>query len=114
MSLLGIVTIGRNEGDRLRRCLTSIVGRGLPVVYVDSNSTDGSAQLARSLGAEVVELDPSRPIGVPRARNEGFERLSQIDPDIRMCSSSTATAKWSTDGSRRGCACSRSGRKSGW
>ncbi len=83
MSLLGIVTIGRNEGERLRRCLTSIVGRGLPVVYVDSNSTDGSAQLARSLGAEVVELDPSRPIGVPRARNEGFERLSQIDPDIR-------------------------------
>ena len=83
MSLLGIVTIGRNEGDRLRRCLTSIVGRGLPVVYVDSNSTDGSAQLARSLGAEVVELDPCRPIGVPRARNEGFERLSQIDPEIK-------------------------------
>jgi GT2 family glycosyltransferase len=83
MSLLGIVTIGRNEGERLRRCLTSIVGRGLPAVYVDSNSTDGSAQLARSMGAEVVELDPSRPISVPRARNAGFERLSQIDPDIR-------------------------------
>jgi GT2 family glycosyltransferase len=77
------VTIGRNEGERLRRCLTSLVGRGLPVIYVDSNSTDGSAELARSLGAEVVELDPSRPIGVPRARNEGFERLSQIDPALR-------------------------------
>ena len=83
MSLLGIVTIGRNEGERLRRCLTSIVGRGVSVVYVDSNSTDGSAAMALSVGAEVVELDPSRPVGVPRARNEGFERLCQIDPEVR-------------------------------
>ena len=42
MSQLGIVTIGRNEGERLRRCLSSVVGRGMPVVYVDSDSTDGS------------------------------------------------------------------------
>jgi GT2 family glycosyltransferase len=84
MNHLGIVTIGRNEGERLQRCLTSVVGRGLPVVYVDSNSTDGSAALARSLGAEVVELDPSWPVGVPRARNEGFQRLCQTDPDVRF------------------------------
>jgi GT2 family glycosyltransferase len=83
MSQLGIVTIGRNEGERLRRCLDSLVGRGLPVVYVDANSTDGSVELARSLGVEVVEQDPSRPIGVPWARNEGFERLCRIDPDVR-------------------------------
>jgi GT2 family glycosyltransferase len=84
MSELGIVTIGRNEGERLRRCLTSLVGRGMPVVYVDSNSTDGSVNLARSLGAEVVELDLSQPVCVPRARNEGFERLCQLDPDVRI------------------------------
>jgi GT2 family glycosyltransferase len=82
MSRIGIVTIGRNEGDRLRRGLMSKLGRGLPVVYVDSNSTDGSAPMARCLGAEVVELDPSRPVGVPRARNEGFQQLMQIDPEI--------------------------------
>ena len=29
MSDLGIVAIGRNEGERLRRCLDSVVGRGL-------------------------------------------------------------------------------------
>jgi glycosyltransferase involved in cell wall biosynthesis len=81
---LGVVVIGRNEGERLRHSLTSVVGRGLPVVYVDSNSTDGSAELARCLGAEVVELDLSQPICVPRARNEGFERLCQIDPEIRF------------------------------
>ena len=61
----------------------SILGRNLPVVYVDSNSTDSSVDMARSLGAEVVELDPSGPIGVPRAQNEGFQRLTQIDPEIR-------------------------------
>jgi GT2 family glycosyltransferase len=84
MSQLGIVTIGRNEGERLRRCLNSLVGHGLPVVYVDSNSNDGSVELARSLGVEVVELDTSRPIGASRARDEGFERLCQIDPEIRF------------------------------
>jgi glycosyltransferase involved in cell wall biosynthesis len=81
---LGIVTIGRNEGERLRRCLRSVLGRGLPVVYVDSNSTDGSPELARCLGAAVVELDPSRPVCVPRARNEGFEQLCRLDPEVRF------------------------------
>src|SRR5262245_15725439 len=84
MSQLGIVTIGRNEGERLRRCLNSLVRHGLPIVYVDSNSNDGSVELARSLGVEVVELDTSRPIGASRARNEGFERLCQIHPDLRF------------------------------
>jgi GT2 family glycosyltransferase len=82
MGQLGIVTIGRNEGERLRRCLSSLVGRGLPVVYVDSGSTDGSPELARSLSAEVVELDTSKPVSAPRARNAGFERLCQIDPNF--------------------------------
>ena len=44
MSDIGIVAIGRNEGERLRRCLNSVIGRGLRVVYVDSNSTDDSVQ----------------------------------------------------------------------
>jgi GT2 family glycosyltransferase len=82
MSQLGIVTIGRNEGERLRRCLTSVAGRDLPVVYVDSNSTDKSVELARSLGAEIVELDPSLSFTAARARNAGFERLEQIAPGV--------------------------------
>jgi GT2 family glycosyltransferase len=82
MSQLGIVTIGRNEGERLRRCLRSVAGRNLPVVYVDSSSTDASVELARSLGAEVVELDQSRSFTAARARNAGFERLKQIAPGV--------------------------------
>ena len=84
MSDLGIVAIGRNEGERLRRCLNSLVGRGLPVVYVDSNSTDQSVELARSLGAVVVELNLSVPFTAARARNAGFERLLQLDRQVRF------------------------------
>jgi GT2 family glycosyltransferase len=84
MSRLGIVAIGRNEGERLRRCLESVVGRGAPVVYVDSGSSDGSVELARSLGAEVVELDMSRPFTMARGRNAGFARLEEIVPEVRL------------------------------
>jgi GT2 family glycosyltransferase len=80
---LGVVAIGRNEGERLRNCLSSVIRSGLPVVYVDSNSTDNSVTLAHSMGAAVVELDISVPFTAARARNSGFERLIQLDPDIR-------------------------------
>ena len=80
---LGIVVIGRNEGDRLRLCLDSVVGRGLPVVYVDSGSTDGSPELARSRNVEVVELDPAAPFTAARARNAGLDRLAVIIPGVR-------------------------------
>ena len=56
MSDLGIVIIGRNEGERLRRCLASVVGRGYTVIYVDSGSTDGSVELAEAMGAVVAQL----------------------------------------------------------
>jgi GT2 family glycosyltransferase len=85
MTDLGVIAIGRNEGERLRRCLASVVGRpGCVVVYVDSNSTDGSVALARSMGAEVVELDMSIPFSAARARNEGFARLEQVAPGVPL------------------------------
>ena len=72
---VGAVIIGRNEGDRLLRCLASLptsIGR---TVYVDSGSTDGSAEAARANGAEVVSLDLSTPFTAARARNAGFAKL---------------------------------------
>ena len=44
---VGLVAIGRNEGERLRQCLDSVVGKVERIVYVDSGSTDGSVELAR-------------------------------------------------------------------
>lgn len=79
---IGVVAIGRNEGERLVRCLSSVTGRVDSVVYVDSGSTDGSAARARALGAEVVDLDLSRPFTAARARNEGVARLLAITPDV--------------------------------
>jgi GT2 family glycosyltransferase len=84
MNQLGIVIIGRNEGERLRRCLTSVVECGFPVIYVDSGSTDKSLELARVIGVEVVELDMSYPFTAARARNAGFARLEQIEPGIKL------------------------------
>jgi GT2 family glycosyltransferase len=83
LSDIEVIAIARNEGERLRRCLESVVGEGLSVVYVDSGSTDGSVNLARSLGVEVVELDVSLPFSAARARNAGFEQLTHSDPNAR-------------------------------
>jgi GT2 family glycosyltransferase len=84
MTDVGVIAIGRNEGERLRRCLASVVGRDMPVAYVDSASTDGSAAVAREMGVEVVDLDMSLPFSAARARNEGFERLTRAAPDVKF------------------------------
>jgi len=83
-SVVGIVIIGRNEGDRLRRCLAIVKTGGAVIVYVDSGSMDGSVELAREMGADVVELDPSFAFTAARARNEGFHRVLQLQSDIEF------------------------------
>ena len=84
MTLTGVVVIGRNEGDRLRRSLESVRSQTDRIVYVDSGSTDGSVTLARSLGADVVELDMSKPFTMARGRNAGFYRLLDLYPDVQF------------------------------
>ena len=81
-SRVGVVVIGRNEGERLRACLESVIGRAVAVVYVDSGSNDGSVELARSLGVMPVELDMRVPFTAARARNEGFRRLIELDDSL--------------------------------
>jgi glycosyltransferase involved in cell wall biosynthesis len=76
----GFVVIGRNEGERLARCLASVANRVL--VYVDSGSTDGSVALARERASAVVELDPATPFSAARARNAGFKRLLELEPQL--------------------------------
>lgn len=83
MDELGIVVIGRNEGNRLIDCLHSILTQSKKIVYVDSNSTDGSVFAARDLGIQVVELDMSLPFTAARARNAGSQLLINLYPDIQ-------------------------------
>lgn len=73
------IAIGRNEGDRLIRCLNSLLPQVSRVIYVDSGSTDGSADMARKLGAEVIALDMAQPFTAARARNAGLERVTTGD-----------------------------------
>ena len=80
----GVVVIGRNEGERLRRCLASLGRSGLPVVYVDSASTDRSRQVAREHGVHVVELDESAQLSAARARNEGLTTLLELVPGCEL------------------------------
>ena len=80
---IGVVVIGRNEGQRLERCLASLEGSADKVVYVDSGSVDGSVQMARQRGVEVLALDMTRPFTAARARNEGFARLQRLFPTMR-------------------------------
>jgi GT2 family glycosyltransferase len=83
-SHIGVVAIGRNEGQRLLACLRSARRDCDAVVYVDSGSTDGSVDLARSLGVHVVELDLSTPFTAARARNEGLAQLKQVAPTAEL------------------------------
>lgn len=84
MNHVGVIAIGRNEGERLKRCLTAAIAQAGRVVYVDSGSTDCSVAFARSLGVQVVELDLSVPFTAARARNAGFKRLVSIAPGTRF------------------------------
>lgn len=77
----GIIAIGRNEGERLKRCLGSAVG-AKRLIYVDSGSNDGSVAWARSQGVEVVELDMRQGFTAARARNDGFRRLKELEPEL--------------------------------
>jgi glycosyltransferase involved in cell wall biosynthesis len=74
----GVVIIGRNEGERLRRCLQSLGTLHPRSVYVDSGSTDDSVALAREFGVAVVNLDMAEPFTAARARNVGFWKLLQM------------------------------------
>ncbi|MFD2499503.1 glycosyltransferase family 2 protein [Rhizorhabdus histidinilytica] len=67
------------RGDRLAHCLRSV--EGMRTVYVDSGSSDGSADRARAAGAEVIELDAAGGFSAARGRNAGIERLL-ADPAI--------------------------------
>lgn len=78
----GVVVIGRNEGERLRRCLESLTTLHSQTVYVDSGSTDGSVALGQKLGVIVLNLDMSVPFTAARARNAGFWKLLQIHPSL--------------------------------
>lgn len=75
--LVSVVVIGRNEGERLLRCLDSVVQAHwgqttYELIYVDSRSTDASVASARALGATTLVVADAKP-NAARARNLGWQ-----------------------------------------
>jgi glycosyltransferase involved in cell wall biosynthesis len=82
LSTVGIVVIGRNEGSRLENCLLTL-DKNIPIVYVDSGSTDGSVKFALGLSCNVVELDMTRAFTAARARNVGWRTMASLWPEVQ-------------------------------
>ena len=61
--MISVIVPVRDGGDDLRRCLDAIarqrVDEDVETIVADSESRDGSRELARSRGARVLEIDPS-------------------------------------------------------
>lgn len=56
LPLSGVV-ITHNEGDRIARCLSSLLPLCREVIVLDSGSTDDTVAVARSLGARIAHHD---------------------------------------------------------
>ena len=77
---VSVVVIGRNEGERLTRCLQSVRAADYPperleLIYVDSDSTDDSCSVAAQFGAKVIRIKPDRPCAAA-ARNAGLRTVN--------------------------------------
>lgn len=80
---LGVVVIGRNEGNRLKACLASLSDI-TAIVYVDSGSHDGSLEYADAQGIDAIALTTERPFTAARARNAGIKHLMARHSDIEF------------------------------
>ena len=83
---MAIVAIGRNEGERMVRCLETAleqVADSRAVIYVDSGSTDGSLERAAAMGVTAVDLQPRGQFTAARARNFGKGVAQNALPGLR-------------------------------
>lgn len=76
------IAIGRNEGERLRDCLKSLIGSVDRVIYVDSNSSDNSVDIAKELDVEFIVLTDG-PFTAARGRQAGLDELASKYTDLK-------------------------------
>ena len=81
---IGIVVIGRNEGQHIRQSLLSVINKSNDLVYVDSDSSDNSVEQAQSLEVKIISLDPTIPLSAARARNTGANYLLEANPNLEF------------------------------
>lgn len=81
---IGIVVIGRNEGEHLEKSLSSALNNNCLVIYADSASEDNSVEIAKKLKVETISLDKTLPLSAARGRNAGAKRLLELNPAIQL------------------------------
>ena len=91
---LSFVVIGLNEAAHLAESIESLLQQGfdraeIEILYVDSESTDGSPEIARSAGADRVLRIPRATANAARARNAGLAEVRApfvqfVDGDTRI------------------------------
>lgn len=69
--MLGLLRV-KNEARWIQRCLTSIAGLCSRIVVLDDHSTDGTPDLARDCGAEVL-ISPFKGLNETRDKNHLLE-----------------------------------------
>jgi glycosyltransferase involved in cell wall biosynthesis len=85
--LLGVAVCTQDNIDTIERCLRTVRAIAHEIVVVDSGSTDGTVELARSLGARVVHHDWEGMVGQRRfaleqVRGCGWVLLLDSDESI--------------------------------
>jgi len=99
---VSIVIIGRNEGDRLVKCIQSVQNLDYPserkeIIYVDSRSSDDSVDRARQLGVEKVYVLEQEKTCAAMGRNLGLQNAAGdlilfLDGDTQISSDFLTTA----------------------
>lgn len=91
MTSLGLVIIARNQASQLA-ALSQILERHPfdDIVYVDSNSSDGSVEVAVTAGWRVVSLLPDGVLSAAAGRHVGTlvchaEHILYLDGDMQPC-----------------------------
>jgi len=94
--MISIIVIGHNEGSRLSKCFNSISviletykNLKFELIYVDSNSSDNSIQLAIELSKEVKVFKVTGKVNAAIARNIGAKESSGdilffVDGDMEL------------------------------
>ncbi|GAB1430470.1 hypothetical protein MASR2M18_13030 [Ignavibacteria bacterium] len=85
--LLSLCMIVKNEGKFLRECLESVAGIADEIIVVDTGSSDGTKEIARSAGAKVVDFAWINDFAA--ARNESLRHahgrwILYLDADERL------------------------------
>jgi len=85
VSKVSCYIIALNEANKIRPAIESVVHWADEVILCDSHSTDGTAEIAESLGARVVQIDFE---GFGKLRNEALKACSHewifsLDSDER-------------------------------